>query len=157
MPEIIPLPRPSPLAALQAYAAATARGETAVAPPPDVTNSVSTAQATASPAAKSDQTDQADSTDQPKVEIGIDLGPGLSIAGLRTRWEAFKKAQGATMNGIRPLVAIREISPKKPVELRLVVGPLAGIDVAVQLCASLSGSQFPCQPAVFDGQRLVLR
>jgi hypothetical protein len=182
-PEAIPLPRPSPLAALQAYAAATARGENATLPPgqipqpgqtqplpADVTNSTSasparpqiTAQITAPQTAPQSAPQVApaetvDSGDQPKVEIGVDLGPGLSIARLRTRWEAFQKAQGANLVGVRPVVAIREVNPNKPVELRLVVGPLAGIDVAVQLCQSLSGSQFPCQPAVFDGQRLVTR
>lgn len=130
--------------------------------PADVTNSTSASPAR-TPAAAPGAAPQVapaeavDSGDPPKVEIGIDLGPGLSIARLRSRWEAFQKAQGASLNGVRPVVAIREINPNKPVELRLVVGPLAGIDVAVQLCQSLSGSPFPCQPAVFDGQRLVTR
>ena len=178
-PDAIPLPRPSPIAQLQAYAAAAARGETAMLPPgqipqpgqmqqpaqqpADVTNSVVNTPArpqmaqAASPAPQVAPAESTDSMEQPKVEIGVDLGPGLSIERLRTRWEAFQKAQGANLVGVRPVIAIREISPKKPVELRLVVGPLAGIDVAVQLCQSLSGSQFPCQPAVFDGQRLVIR
>jgi hypothetical protein len=182
-PEAIPLPRPSPLAALQAY---VARGENMtlppgqipqpgrIMPPPqqqtqqstqqsaDVTNSTNAAPArpqTPAPAAAPQvaPAETVDTGDQPKVEIGIDLGPGMSIARLRSRWEAFQKAQGASLTGVRPVVSFREINPNKPVELRLVVGPLAGIDVAVQLCQSLSGSPFPCQPAVFDGQRLVTR
>ena len=178
VPEQIPLPRPSPIAQLQAYAAANARGENGMLPPgqipqpglqpqtaqqsADVTNATTAGPArpqTATPGAAPQvaPAEAVDSGDPPKVEIGIDLGPGLSIARLRSRWEAFQKAQGASLSGVRPVVAIREINPNKPVELRLVVGPLAGIDVAVQLCQSLSGSPFPCQPAVFDGQRLVTR
>jgi hypothetical protein len=175
--ETIPLPRPSPVAQLQAYAAAAARGETAPLPPgqipqpgqiqhaaaqsADVTGSVQTGQpaqaAAAGAAPQAGPAETADTGDQPKVEIGVDLGPALSIARLRTRWEAFKQAQGASLPNVRPVVSFREISPNKPVELRLVVGPFAGIDVAVQFCQSLSGSQFPCQPAVYDGQRLVTR
>jgi hypothetical protein len=177
MPETIPLPRPSPIAQLQAYAAAAARGEAAALPPgqipqpgqiqriaqqpADVTGSVHAAPpAPGAPAGAPPQAEPAEAAeagDQPKVEIGVDLGPALSIARLRTRWEAFKQAQGANLPAVRPVVSFREISPNKPVELRLVVGPFAGIDVAVQFCRSLSGSQFPCQPAVYDGQRLATR
>jgi hypothetical protein len=186
-PETIPLPRPSPIAQLQAYAAAAARGETAPLPPgqipqpghisqaaqvaqpgqiqqgssrpADITGSIQPAPAAqAAPGVvAAPQAETAEAGDQPKVEIGVDLGPALSIARLRTRWEAFKQAQGASLPAVRPVISFREVSPNKPVELRLVVGPFAGIDVAVQFCRSLSGSQFPCQPAVYDGQRLVTR
>ena len=76
---------------------------------------------------------------------------------LRLRWEAFRKAQGPASDGMRPLIAIREMAQNKPVEMRLVAGPLADVGAAAQMCASLAGSQFPCQPAVFDGQRLALQ
>ena len=78
------------------------------------------------------------------------------MARLRTRWDAFRKSQGPAADGMRPLVSVRETAQNKPVEMRLVVGPLADVSAAAQLCASLAGSQFPCQPAVFDGQRLAL-
>ena len=154
--EVIPLPRPSPLAQLRAYGFTATQGDPAN-PPQPAERVADASPATTSSIAKADPADPGESNEQPKVEIGVDLGPGLSIARLRTRWEAFRKAQGAALVGVRPVVSIRETSANKPVELRLVVGPLSGIDVAVQLCQSLSGSQFPCQPAVFDGQRLVLR
>ena len=173
MPQEIPLPRPSPLGLLQATAMQI------YAPQPSAPSAQEPGTAAASAAlpsgeastgeiSKSDKIVPAAPADtagsvaennepQPKVEIGVDLGPALTLARLRTRWEAFRKSQGAVAEGIRPVVSFREISPGKPVELRLVVGPLADVAVAAKLCASLSGSQFPCQPAVFDGQRLALQ
>jgi hypothetical protein len=94
---------------------------------------------------------------QPKVELGVDLGPGLTMAKLRARWDAFKAAKGAAAAHMHPLVLFREITPGKPVELRLIVGPVADVNAAAQLCASLVGTQFLCQPSVYDGQRLALR
>lgn len=170
MPEETPLPLPRPplaaleAAAIQSYAAAAAPDEPAGArPPAEATKAPETKAAetkvaeTTSPETTSSVPEKAeDAEPQPKVEIGVDLGPALSIARLRTRWEAFRKAHGTTAETVRPLVAIREIAPGKPVELRLVVGPFADVGVAANLCASLAGSQFPCKPAVFDGQRLAL-
>jgi hypothetical protein len=141
--ENIPLPRPSPLVMQRNEAAATAE-HTAASPE-------TTASSNAANVADSK------SEPQPRVEIGIDLGPALSIARLRNRWDAFKKSQGPAADGMRPVVSVREIAQNKPVELRLVVGPLADVGAAAQLCASLAGSQFPCQPAVFDGQRLAVQ
>ena len=138
--ENIPLPRPSPLNAQRPEASAT----------PEPAAADTTASTTVASAA------EAKTEPQPKVEIGIDLGPALSMARLRTRWDAFRKSQGPAADGMRPLVSVRETAQNKPVEMRLVVGPLADVSAAAQLCASLAGSQFPCQPAVFDGQRLAL-
>ena len=175
MPQEIPLPRPSPLGLLQATAmqiyapnpSAPSAQESGATP---ASSAVPSGEASKGDISKSDKIVPADTTGsvaaasapednepQPKVEIGVDLGPALTIARLRSRWEAFKQLQSAAAEGIRPVVSIREIKPGKPVELRLVVGPLADVAVAAKLCAALSGSQFPCQPAVFDGQRLALQ
>ena len=43
------------------------------------------------------------------------------------------------------------------VELRLVVGPLGNAAAAARLCSVIAGTGSLCQPAMFDGQRLVLR
>jgi hypothetical protein len=94
---------------------------------------------------------------QPKAEIGLDLGPALTMARLRARWAAFKAAHSALAEGLRPIVSIREIGQNKPVEMRLVVGPVADVNAATGICAQLAGSQFICHPAVFDGQRLALK
>jgi hypothetical protein len=92
-----------------------------------------------------------------KVEIGLDLGPALTLARLRTRWSELQAQNQALFNGMRPLVALRETSQGKSVELRLVIGPVADIQAAAEVCGALAGSQFMCQPAVFDGQRLGTR
>lgn len=109
--------------------------------------------AAASGAEAKPQTDEP----QPKVEIGLDLGPALTLAKLRQRWAAFQTAHRALADTMRPIVTLREIAPNKPAEMRLVVGPVADVHVAAQLCAALHGSQFMCVPAVFDGQRLALK
>jgi hypothetical protein len=168
MPPEIPLPRPSPLALLQATAMQTyapsatpepsAAPASAVLPSAEISKSDKIAPAASTPATPDTTGSVPENNEpQPKVEIGVDLGPALTMSRLRSRWEAFKKFQGAVAETVRPVVSIREISPGKPVELRLVVGPLADVAVAAKLCVALSGSQFPCQPAVFDGQRLALQ
>jgi hypothetical protein len=52
------------------------------------------------------------------------------------------------------VVAVRENSRTKNAELRLVVGPLANVETAARLCASLSAARRYCQPVAFEGQRL---
>ena len=94
---------------------------------------------------------------QPKAELGIDLGPGLTMAKLRARWNAFKAAHADIAEGLQPVISIRELGQNKPVEMRLVVGPVPNVYAASQICAALVGTQFACHPAVFDGQRLALR
>ena len=79
------------------------------------------------------------------------------MARLRARWAAFKSAHGALAEGLRPVVSIREIGQNKPVEMRLVVGPIADVHAATTMCAALAGSPFMCHPAVFDGQRLAFK
>jgi hypothetical protein len=34
---------------------------------------------------------------------------------------------------------------------------VADVHAATSMCSALAGSQFPCHPAVFDGQRLALK
>jgi len=41
--------------------------------------------------------------------------------------------------------------------LRLVAGPLPNASIAARLCATLGAVSQPCQPTVFDGQRLALQ
>jgi hypothetical protein len=49
---------------------------------------------------------------------------------------------------------VRENGRSKGAELRLIVGPLADVEAAVRLCATLSGARRYCQPVAFEGQRL---
>ena len=52
------------------------------------------------------------------------------------------------------MVAVRENSRTENAELRLVVGPLANVERAARLCASLSAGRRYCQAVAFEGQRL---
>jgi hypothetical protein len=91
-----------------------------------------------------------------KTEFGVDVGGNASIEGLRTLWTTLKTAQPALFDGLRPLIAVRE-GKSGSVELRLVAGPLPNASIAARLCAALGAVGQPCQPAVFDGQRLALQ
>ena len=92
-----------------------------------------------------------------KTEFGIDLGANTTIEGLRTLWTTVKANQPGLLEGLRPLIALREGQKSGSPELRLVAGPLANANVAARLCAALGAAGQACQPAVFDGQRLALQ
>ena len=98
------------------------------------------------------------SPDEPapsKAEFGIDLGRANSVEGLRQLWNVMRSKHGGTLEGLRPIVAVREIARGGGIELRLVAGPLANAAAAARLCATLPGAA--CHPTVFDGQKLALR
>jgi len=91
-----------------------------------------------------------------KTEFGIDLGGNATVDGIKTMWAALKAGQPGLLEGLRPVVSIREVRPGA-IELHLVAGPLANASVAARLCAALASAGQSCQPAVFDGQRLALQ
>jgi hypothetical protein len=91
-----------------------------------------------------------------RTEFGIDIGGDATLDGLRALWASLKNSNPAPLEGLRPLVAVRETGKPGAVELRLLVGPFANAGAAARLCAALAGSGLPCQPTVFDGQRLAL-
>lgn len=92
-----------------------------------------------------------------RTEFGVDLGGAANFPALRTLWTSIRSKHAALIDGLRPLVSIREGSRPGEVELRLVAGPLLNAGVAARLCASLAAAGLVCQPALFDGQRLALR
>lgn len=92
-----------------------------------------------------------------RTEFGVDVGGNASIEGLRAVWTALKASQPALFEGLRPVIAVREGKTPGAIELRLVAGPLPNASIAARLCAALSAAGQPCQPAVFDGQRLALQ
>jgi hypothetical protein len=89
-----------------------------------------------------------------KIDFGVDVGGALNFDGLRLLWTSTKGSNAVLFEGLHPVVAVRENSRTKNAELRLVVGPLASVEGAVQLCASLSVTRRYCQPVAFEGQRL---
>lgn len=92
-----------------------------------------------------------------RTEFGVDVGGNSSIEGLRTSWTMLKSSQPALLDGLRPIIAVREGQKPGTLELRLVAGPLPNASIAARLCVSLASAGQSCQPTVFDGQRLALQ
>ncbi len=92
-----------------------------------------------------------------RTEFAIDLGGEASIDGLRALWANIRGNHGAALEGLRPLVSVRDGVKQGTVELRLVAGPLANAGAAARACAMLQQKGIPCQTTIFDGQRLALR
>jgi hypothetical protein len=91
-----------------------------------------------------------------RTEFGIDLGTAATVEGLRNLWTSIKGTQAPLLEGLRPVVAVRDGAKPGALELRLVAGPLVNAGVAAKLCAALADAGLTCAPAVFDGQRLAL-
>lgn len=98
-----------------------------------------------------------ETTNTTRTEFAVDLGGEKTVDGLRARWATLRGNHGATLDGLRPLISIKEGAKAGTVELRLVAGPLANAAAAARVCARLQTSGVPCVPTVFDGQRLSLR
>jgi hypothetical protein len=99
----------------------------------------------------------ADTPTAAKIDFGIDLGSATTIEGLRNLWTSATVRHGALLEGMRPIIALRERTKPGNVELRLVAGPLPSAALAARICVVITAAGALCQPAVFDGQRLVLR
>jgi hypothetical protein len=91
-----------------------------------------------------------------KGEFGVDLGGGPTLTSLRTSWERIRRNHANLLDGLRPLIAVRD-GRGGQVELRLIVGPIGNAANAAKLCAVLAAAGLSCQPAMFEGQRLALR
>jgi hypothetical protein len=92
-----------------------------------------------------------------RTEFGLDLGGAGNLAALRNSWAVIKRSHGELLEGLHPVIAVRDGSRPGTVNLRLIVGPLVNAASAVRLCGRLANAGLSCQPAVFDGQRLALR
>jgi hypothetical protein len=92
-----------------------------------------------------------------KTEFGLDLGSASSVEALRTAWTAALRRHGTLLEGLRPLVQMRERPRPSGIELRLIAGPVANAATAARLCATMTAAGAICAPAVFDGQRLAGR
>jgi hypothetical protein len=141
----VPFPAPAPASSTPAVQAPTA--STPPIPAPDVP--LPRAAAPQNPPIEEAAKEAA------KPEFGVDLGRANSIEGLRQLWNAVKGRHGNALEGLRPIVALREIPRTNGVEVRLVAGPIANAAAAARLCANLPG--VTCHPTVFEGQKLALR
>ena len=92
-----------------------------------------------------------------KTEYGLDLGSASTIEALRTAWNAALRRHGAVLEGLRPVVQMRERPRPGATEFRLIAGPIPNATAAARLCATMTAAGAICAPAVFDGQRLAGR
>jgi len=93
----------------------------------------------------------------PATQYGVDIGSALTIQALRARWQTLRAAHPALLEGLQPIVTVKEMSRGNKIELRLVVGPLTQAGAATQLCSALTMFGMFCQPAIYDGQHLAQR
>jgi hypothetical protein len=88
---------------------------------------------------------------------GADIGSGLSVKALHTRWAGLRTAHPQVFEGLQPVVSLRENQRSSRIELHLVVGPFSNADAAAQLCALLGTFHQFCQPTMFDGRHLAVQ
>jgi hypothetical protein len=87
--------------------------------------------------------------------LGVDVGGATNFEGLRTLWSSTKHNLPPLPDELYPVIGVRENS-KGSADLRLVIGPIASLEVAARLCSRLAAAHHYCQPAAFLGQRLSL-
>jgi hypothetical protein len=141
-----PPARASRMATIQSYVSSSAPPAPPPAPSSGPESRVAAAPADATPPA-----------DTPPNGFAIDLGTATNVNTLRAHWGAIRSAHAAMLEGLRPLVSVRQSSRPGFTEFHLVAGPVADADAAARLCQALASARVPCRPATFDGQRLDLR
>jgi hypothetical protein len=137
----VPLPRPNPMATIQSYVSSSAQ---APAGGPDTRLAAVSADANPVP-------------DAPPNGFAIDLGTATNVNTLRAHWSSVKTAHATILEGLRPLVSVRQSTRPGYTEFHLVAGPVADADAAARLCQALTSVRVPCRPSTYDGQRLDLR
>jgi hypothetical protein len=91
-----------------------------------------------------------------KPEFGLDLGSATTVDALRTAWTAALRRHGPLLEGLRPVVQMRERPRPGGMELRLIAGPIPNAAAAARICVSMTAAGAICAPTVFEGQRLAL-
>jgi hypothetical protein len=92
-----------------------------------------------------------------RTRFGLDIGTAKTLEGLRALWKAAQRRHAMQLEGLRPIVHVRELSRPGGIQLRLVAGPIPTAAIAARLCAAMVADGGLCEPALFDGQRLALR
>jgi hypothetical protein len=144
----VPLPRPGPLAQIQSYV----NSANSTTPPAEPESRVA-----AAPTGGEAKAEPNPAPEAAPREFAIDLAAASNVNALRARWGTIRGAHPALLEGLRPLVSVRESSRPGLTEFHLVAGPLPDPSVAERLCAALTAARTACKVAVFDGQRLDLR
>jgi hypothetical protein len=90
-------------------------------------------------------------------QFGVDLGGASSADGLRALWASLQEKHAPLLNGLWPVMSVRDRPKPATFDLRLVVGPLPNAEHAARLCAAFAALGVNCQPAIFNGERMALR
>ena len=93
-----------------------------------------------------------------RTEFGVDVGGANSVNGLRALWRGLLKSRSnARLATLQPIIVIKESNTGLGMQLRLVAGPFSDAAEAAKICAVMAEHERPCETAVFDGQRLVMK
>ena len=92
----------------------------------------------------------------PRTEFGVDLGRANRSKACASFGPPSKGKHGGALEGLRPVVAVREIARPGGVELRLVAGPLPNAAAAARLCAALCRRGLPSDGVRRTTARLAL-
>jgi hypothetical protein len=111
--------------------------------------------ASVQPAAPEPTAVEAVATPVARTEFGVDIGGANSVDGLRAIWRGMSKSRA--LNGLRPIMMVKERPTGLGMQLRLVAGPLSDAAAAAKICAALTESSRPCETSIFDGQRLAMK
>jgi hypothetical protein len=126
---------------------------TASIPPQPIAAALSSIQTLPIPDARF-ETDGQVETLAPQTEFGLELGKAASPDGLRALWRKLARKHASELEGLGPIVVVRE--RRGGFDLHLVAGPIRDAATAARLCASLIDTRQACRTTVFDGQRLSL-
>jgi hypothetical protein len=128
--------------------------EAAIAKPPSPIEAIPIPDA--QPATGETGTKPAEETAVTPSDFAVDLGAANSLSGLRALWRGLQKSHKAQLEGLRPLIAVRERRNGLGLQLRLIAGPIKDAAAVARICAVLSDADRDCATAPFDGQRLSL-
>jgi hypothetical protein len=92
-----------------------------------------------------------------KTEFGVDIGGGSNLEAVRDLWNAARNNHAGALQGLRPIVGVREGAKPGTIQLRLIAGPVANAGTAAKICATLAAGGWSCKPVPFDGQKLSVR
>jgi hypothetical protein len=90
----------------------------------------------------------------PQAAYGVDVGGAVNFEGLRALWNSTRTAFASAIEGMRPVLGMRENPKTRNTEFRLVIGPLPDAAAAATFCATLTAARRYCHPVPFEGQQL---
>ena len=65
----------------------------------------------------------------PQPALGADLGGAANFDGLRGLWNSTRKTHAVLIEGLHPVVVVRENTRTRAAELRLIVGPMPDLEI----------------------------